>query len=475
MNRSALLGVLAVLCGGLVTGCSNDDESPAAPAGPLPGPTEWNREVSPPADAEAEQKRAACEYQAGALPAETQGASHPMGSDIPVDHVVIVMMENRSFDHYFQKLPEHGQPDVDVAPSDFTNPDADGQPVGLTRDDLWCFVDTEHGWGGTHFQINDGAMDGFVVSNENNHELPVNGTLDMLSGNRGMTYYEQADIPFYFWLANEFSISDRYFSSVAGPTWPNRMYLFAATSFGKFGNSLPDADKTLPDYLSLRELHWKIYSSTTPSYGMFLPQYLASKDKHQFSIDEFYADAAAGTLPPVAFVEPGIGREGDPLADDEHPPAIMQVGQEFVAKVTKAMLESPAWGRSAMFVTYDEHGGVYDHVAPPKACAPDDLAEPDAAGNVPTFDHLGVRVPFFVVSPYAKKHFVSHRTYDHTSIVRFVQARFQIPALTGRDANAEAPWDMFDFEGAPHMQPPTMTMPTIDQAKVDNCMAIWNK
>lgn len=457
---------------GLLAACSSTDELVNPVPGPQ-GPEEWNREVTPPADAEAESARLSCDYQEGMLPAETQGASHPNGDDIPVDTIVVVMMENRSFDHFFQMLPQRGQPDVDVAPSDFTNPDSDGVPVPIRRETTYCFVDTAHGYNSTQKQLNDGAMDGFVTTNEGTHELPAGGILEMVEGGRAMSYYDEDDIPFYYWLANEFAIGDRYFSSVAGPTWPNRMYLMASSSFGAGSNDLVDADFTLMDYLDMRGVAWKMYVSTTPTYGLFLNKFLElDKEKHIAPIEQYYEDAANGTLPPVAFVEPGVGR-GAVDGNDEHPPAIMQIGQAFVAGVVDALTKSPQWSRSALFYTYDEHGGLYDHVAPPPACPPDELATPQQNGVVPTFDRYGVRVPFIVVSPFAKKHYVSHRVYDHTSIARFIQARFVMPALTNRDANAEAPWDMFDFENPPHLDPPVVTLPAIDQAILESCRSIF--
>src|SRR5262245_60355231 len=123
----------------LVAGCSSVETPPPEP--PLPGPSEWNRGVTPPSDADAESKRAACDFKKGALPAETQGKSKPNGKEIPIDHVLVLMMENRSFDHYFQKLPEYGQPDVDVAPSGFSNLDPDGIAVEPYHRTDACFVD----------------------------------------------------------------------------------------------------------------------------------------------------------------------------------------------------------------------------------------------------------------------------------------------------------------------------------------------
>jgi phospholipase C len=457
-------------------GCTSADPSDTTStgSGPLPGPSEWNKVVTPPSDTAAAAAREKCEYKAGALPAETQGESHPMGSKIPIDHVLIVMMENRSFDHYFQKLPENGQKDVSVAPADFSNPDPTNKPVPIYHQTEYCFVDTNHEYEGSKKQVNGGKMDGFVATNEGHHEKPVHGTAEMLSGTRAMGYYDQTDLPFYFWLANEFAIGDRYHASVLGPTWPNRMYLLAATSFG-LGDNVPagEVDKSLADYLALRQLDWRMYSSGSPSFALLLNQYFKPVYKeHVRKIDEFYADVAAGTLPPVAFVEPQLGK-GTFDANDEHPPAHPQLGQAFVAKVIDVVSKSPMWPRTAIFITYDEHGGLYDHVPPPKACAPDQLSKPLKKGGNADFTTLGIRVPFIVVSPYAKKHFVSHKVYDHTSILRFIQARFVMPALTNRDANAEAPFDMFDFANPPHMKPPAIMIPSVDQQKLSACEKIF--
>ncbi|HZO14560.1 MAG TPA: alkaline phosphatase family protein [Polyangiaceae bacterium] len=456
----------------VLSGCASHGETAIDPG--RPGPEEWNRPVTPPADADAQAARAACTYRAGALPAETQGASYPNGDAIPVDHIIIVMQENRSFDHYFQKLPAYGQPDVDVAPDAFSNPDSDGNPVPIFRDTQYCFVDTNHSWAGTHRQINGGAMDGFAVSNEGHHENPMTGRLELLSGARAMGYYDERDLPFYYWLANEFAISDRYFASVPGPTQPNRLYYAAATSFGFIENTLVAGGTVILDYLELRAVNWKIYASGTPSFATFVDK-IDLVMEHRFTVDDFKADAAAGTLPEVSIVDPNLGLEtGMVDNNDEHPPAMAQPGQRFVAEIVDALVRSPNWPRAALFITYDEHGGQFDHVVPPPACPPDDLAQEVPAGDPPAkFDQYGIRVPFYVVSPWAKRHHVSHAVYDHTSILRFIEARYVMPALTHRDANALAPWDMFDFENPPRLETPPITLPEIPQAALDACHAMF--
>jgi phospholipase C len=223
-----------------------------------------------------------------------------------------------------------------------------------------------------------------------------------------------------------------------------------------------------------RHLNWKIYSDGTPGYALMVTQWLRYRNKHQFMMSDFANDAKAGTLPEVAFVDPSTLGNEVYNGNDEHPPAMPQGGQNFVASVVAAVAKSPNWPRSAVFINYDEHGGYWDHVVPPPACAPDDIAPLLSAGDPPgAFDRYGIRVPLMLISPFAKKHFVAHSTYDHTSILRFIEARFILPAMTNRDANALVPWEMFDFQNVPNKTPPMVTVPPIDQAGQTACGQIW--
>jgi phospholipase C len=329
-----------------------------------------------------------------------------------------------------------------------------------------------------HEQIHGGQMDGFVTSNDVTQEAPIPGVpFEMMRGDRAMAYYEEDDIPFMYWAAKNFAIGDRYFASVPGPTWPNRMYLYAASSFGRTHNSFPEGvEATLFDQLDVRAIPWRIYRSQTPCYAIFPDRIVQVVGTERIApLDQFYTDAAEGTLPPVVFIDAGFTLDDSETykQENEHPPAVMEFGQHTMATVVEALTKSPQWKRSAMFINYDEHGGLYDHVPPPKACPPDDRA-PDIAEPGEDFDMLGLRVPFLVISPYAKKGFVGHHVYDHTAVTRFIQARFTMPALSNRDANAEVPWEMFDFASVPNETPPTVLMPTIDDAKSSACKALWD-
>ncbi len=414
-------------------------------------------------------ERLACAFGPGDFAVQTVGSEVPIGSEIPLDHILVLMQENRSFDHYFRTLPAAGQPDVDVASDTWSNRDTDGTVVTFHRDTQRCVADLNHEWSGVHAQYDNGAMDGFVTTND-----PM--------GDRALTYYDHADLPFYTAVATTFAISDRYFAAALGPTWPNRLFFMAGTAFGYTANTFITQDTAASPApqifrsMDAAGITWKDYAGG-PRMVAFFPYYgiLRSETRaHLGSIDDLMADLAAGTLPQVSVIEPNyIGNGGTRV--DEHPPGIPEVGEAFVEGIVRALMASPAWSRSALFMTYDEHGGFADHVPPPPACVPDDSPVTDGTHPVAgAFDHHGVRVPFMLVSPYARAHYVSHNTYDHTSLLRFIEARFDLPALTHRDANATVPTDLFDFVHPPFMVPPVLPHAGIvDPAIVAHCTMLF--
>src|SRR5215831_9421400 len=201
--RPALIASLGLIL--FVAACS-DSGSPSSPCGPDPALAA---------------RREACEFGAGAPATETIGDC--TGDAIPIQHVVIIMQENRSFDQYFGHLPGHGQDDVDVPPPTATNPDPSGAPIPWHHEGAYCVADTDHGWVAGHRQWNDGRNDGFATTNATDADP---------TGQRAMGYYDQSDIPFYYDLASTFAMSDRYFCAVLGSTYPNRFFLAAGTSFG---------------------------------------------------------------------------------------------------------------------------------------------------------------------------------------------------------------------------------------------------
>jgi phospholipase C len=448
-----------------------------------PTPPEWDRPVTRPDDATADAERAACTFGRDALAGETLGPSTPIEGDIPIESIVVLVMENHSFDNYFSKLAEYtNRTDIEVAPPGATNPrtlddagadaGADAAPVLVPTQHAphYCTLDTAHSWAKSHMEWDQGKMDGFVQANEDGPPLG--------DGARALYYWDQTDLPFYYQLASTFAIGDHYHAAVLGPTWPNRMYTYAATSFGRTTNDLPDIsaypfpdnDATILDELEKRHVSWKLYG-TSGALTIYATNVLTRWGRKVNYFDsDFFADAKAGTLPQVAYLDTDAQTE-NAINPDEHPPADIQIGQKWVSDVVHALFTSPQWGKIALFLTYDEHGGYYDHLPPPPACAPDGIAPILKSGDTTQggFDREGVRVPFIVVSPYAKKAYVSHKTYDHASIVRFIEAKFRVPALTARDANSDIPTDMFDFASPPFATPPDVPEPTVDPTGQSYC------
>jgi phospholipase C len=384
-----------------------------------------------------------------------------------LEHIVVLMQENRSFDSYFGLLHDQGQPRTAELP-DEGNPDPTnlgGPPIRPFHEPDACISsDVEHGWTATHQQINGGKMDGFTSTN---------ATPEDPTGRRALGYYDQSDLPFYTALARTFGIGDRYFGSVPGPTYPNRFYLAAATSFGHIRNDTPPpggwTQPTIFSRLQTAGISWKIYNAQFP-FPSFFADVQAHPD-HLAPIADYFADAKNGTLPQVAFVEPTyIGTVNAQTA--EHPPANFQAGQQFTAGVVNALMAGPNWSSSAFLLTYDEHGGYYDHVAPPRAPKPDNIPPMLRAGDTNAqFDLYGPRVPLLVVSPYSRPNFVSHRVSDHTSILKLIELRFGLDPLTQRDKHANGLLEYFDFRKPHFKTPPSLPAAAVDPAKAARCTA----
>ena len=498
MIRAArLLARAAVAAGIVLAACADETKStPDAEPDLRPAtPAEWDRTVARPDEAAAAAARDACKFTRGALPDETLGAGVPTGKDMPIETIVVLMQENRSFDHYFGHFGKYaGRTDVESPPEDASNPyntvptESGVQP--WHRAEHLCFLDTNHEWSGSHTQYDNGKMDGFYETNhgDKGEVLPA-PSMSLRDGGRAMTWYDERELPYYYALAKSFGLGDHYFCSLQGPTWPNRMYLFAGTSFGQTANTFPDIaafpfpqnDAVVLDELDKRHVDWKLYTAggppgVTTALGVQVP--VRYGRGILFTMEDFFADAAAGKLPPVVYLDANFTQTGNPDGEDEHPPSNIQFGQRFTSRIVSALFKSPQWNKLAFFMMYDEHGGIYDHVPPPKACAPDDktpIAKNGSKLDGVAFDRLGMRVPFLVVSPYAKRGYVSHGVYDHASILRFIQAKHRLPALTARDANAAIPTDFFDFQSPPNLDTPALPEPGVDPAEKQYCDVTFAK
>jgi phospholipase C len=383
--------------------------------------------------------------QAGSRPDPTR----PEGVDtLPqIDHVVVVMLENHSFDNILGTLGRgDGLPRGKDGRPDATNPDGSGRRVRSFHMPTPCQLTGKpwQTWNQSHAQYDGGTNQGFVTSK---------------SGPVAMGYWDGTDLPFTASLASTFPIGDRYFSSVLAQTYPNRRYLMAATSLGlvadKLQKGLPP-NGTIFDSLNRHGISWKDYFSSLPTLGIFISLLSDPKMTSRLApISQFFADAQAGNLPSFSIVDPDFGKSS------EEDPQDIQYGDVFLSQVVQAVLRGPRWSKTLLVWTYDEGGGYYDHVPPPTAAAPDAIAPEVPPGSAPGgFDRYGFRVPFGIVSPYARRHYVSHVVHDHTSVLKLVETKWNLPALTARDANADDLLDSIDLHARPAFAvPPPLASP----------------
>jgi phospholipase C len=355
------------------------------------------------------------------MPLDTIGITQQARQAIPIQHIIILMRENRSYDEYFGQLYQRGQPGSEPLPNNFSNPDANGVAVNSYHETTTCVqTDPDHTWNGLHKCVNGGKMDGFVKT----------------SGTVTMGYYDDTDLPFYYFLANTFAVADHNFASVLGPTFPNRDYLVLGTSDGITCTCSTYPRLTLPsliDELEQKSVTWAAYSEQDEPFEATLgDDWRNQHPASRHTVTEFKAALASGNLPAVTFVDSLWN------INDEHPPADVQAGEAWIRDLYEALLKSSIWPTAALIWTYDEAGGFADHVPPPKSCP--------ASASEASFVELGVRVPMMVLSPFARRHYVSHIVHEHTSITRLIETVFDLPALTARDANSDALLDMFDFD-----------------------------
>ena len=346
--------------------------------------------------------------------------NHP-ASECPVDTVVVLTMENRSFDHYFGHLGSdqeyldegrrlHGK-DFGVNGSIDTHfRDVAGAKVPPTHvrklgDEPNPFRgclhnDPGHGWGASRKQRDLG----FLGPGTGNDRF-------------ALSYYLPEDIPVQSGLARRFTMMDRHHAAVLGPTWPNRQYLYSGQSEGY---------KTSPKPLDVGAYSAPTIFDKLNAAGIGVAEYFVNipvaalwgtrLNPNIRSLDQYFVDAPRGQLPNLTFITPGMGT---PFRTDDHPQGDITLGQRFIQAVFSTFVRSPHWQRGMFVLTYDEHGGFYDHVRPP--VVPDDHASKIDANN---FGQVGFRVPSVLASPYAPRNYVDHTLYDHTSILRFLEWRF---------------------------------------------------
>lgn len=319
-----------------------------------------------------------------------------------VETIVVLCMENRSFDHYLGSLRMlEGRMDVDGLVGTEVNYTANNIAVQVHKLDDFTPDDPPHGWDSCHAQWNNGANDGFVREHEGASEADVMG------------YHVREQLPVTYALADAGVVCNRWFASCLGPTWPNRFYLHGATSRGiksnlpSFGyrgifHELADAGITGTNYYS--DVAWA-------TGGYFKLDGLAT-------IERFFEDASAGTLPPFAIIDPAFAGGG---ANDDHPDHDVRLGQALIGSVVAALAQSPQWSKCLFVLTYDEHGGFYDHVPPPATIDGDD-----------EFQQLGIRVPSIVIGPTVRRGCAVDDVLEHSSVPATVTKRHGLPVLNAR-------------------------------------------
>ncbi|HEY8074086.1 MAG TPA: alkaline phosphatase family protein [Labilithrix sp.] len=335
-----------------------------------------------------------------------------------VDHFVVLMMENRSFDHYMgalERMPGYANhKDVNGTNGDEWNLSPEGNRVHIHEAKTFRLQSPPHSFDKSHKQWDGGKNDKFVIEHAGKYQ------------DQAMAYYTKADIPFYYWLAENFTVFDRWHASVMGPTDPNRMYLNCGTSNGTENNDPIKSNQpdTIWDHLRAKGISAKSYHAGRAG---LMAHHLPGKKIPFAKIDELFTDAKNGTLPHVSYVEP------DYAVNCDHPAHDIRLGQAFVHSVYSALAKSPQWRKTVFFVMYDEHGGFYDHVSPPAA-----------EDHYSDFRRYGFRVPAFAAGGTVKRGYLGQGLHDHTSILATLAARFGLPALSKRAANATPLTAMFD-------------------------------
>src|SRR5262245_47334304 len=419
-----------------LTGCSSSTKS-AAPPRPVTSTT--SGATASTGATPTTQPRPAVIRKPGSRPNPTL----PEGTEtLPqIKHIVVVMMENHSYDDHLGMLDRGDGFRLDAAgrPLD-ANPDGNGSLLRAFHMPSTCQLERAPGqsWPQSHSAWNNGRNDGFVKA----------------SGPVAMAYWDENDIPFYYALARTFPLCDRYFCSTLSQTYPNRRFLMAGTAAGIVSTTAaglsapPPPNGTILDRLHAHGISFKNYYTDLPGTAVVLKT-ASDYPQSLVKIDEFYKDAASGSLPSLSYVDPNFDHGSEENDGD------IRLGEAFVAKVVDAVMQSPAWPKTVLIWTYDEHGGYYDHVAPPPAIKPDNIKPGvDVPGITGAYDRYGFRVPTVIVSPFARKNYVSHLVHDHTSILKLIETKWNLGALTYRDANADDLLDSLDLQGPPAFADP---------------------
>src|ERR1700677_1253548 len=447
---------------------------------------------------------------AGAAMAQFAARTKPAGSDLgAIEHVIFMMQENRSFDHYYGTYP--GARGFDDHPRGKLGNFAQAWPGGRDTTLLpfhldsksgigECTQDLDHGWPAEHASWNKGTNDAFVSTHvQSEYQGPEHGVLTM-------GYYRRQDIPFYYALADAFTLCDNYHCSVQGPTHPNRLMALSGTidPTGAAGgpvvitNPSPQAVgsvhwDTMPEVLEDAGVSWKVYTPSGTLYTLetmqklgilsdailpyfsqyqnpssplyqkaFLPQYPS----------EFVSDIRAGTLPAVSWIIP-------PLGYDEHPSSPPALGEWLTSQVLSALVSNPeVWSKTVLFHMYDENDGFFDHVVPPVAPVgtPGEYLTvsplPDDANGTAGPIGMSFRVPMLVLSPFSRGGHVASEVFDHTSQLRFLEERFGVTAPNISSWRRHTAGDLTSALHPKRSDPTVPKLPSTSKDKMANVMAL---
>lgn len=350
-------------------------------------------------------------------PPSYPGLPSPASSGI--QHVVMVTMENRSFDHFLGWLPNATGQQAGLS---YKDPSGVAHATyALSGDWTGCpHNDPDHSYSGSRICYDSGKMDGFLVDTAN----------DIFS----IGYYQEADIPFLAALARNYTTCDHYFAAILGPTFANRMFLWAAQT-DRLDDSVGISSlPTIFDALAAAGVSHAYYYNNVPYVALWAAKYLGASKL----FPSFLSDAANGLLPAVSFLDPAYTVLDDGTGNDDHPHADIREGDQFLYTVFEAITSGPGWAQTVLVINFDEWGGFFEHVAPPRATAANAIDTDIVNGKT----LLGFRVPAVIVSPFARgsnptSPLVNTMVFDHTSVLKLIEWRWGLAPLTPRDASSD--------------------------------------
>jgi phospholipase C len=373
----------------------------------------------------------------------------PRPGNCGIEHIVLVMMENRSFDHILGWLPHADGRQQGLS---YQTPDGKKMRTYHQKQLNGCnFADPDHSYLGGRIQYNNGRMDGFLTDTNND--------------SFAISYYTESQRPFMGSLARQYTACDRYHCAILGPTFPNRVFQHAGQTDRLSNTFTVSTLPTIWDRLNQTGgPTGRYYYSDLPITALWGSKYNAISSP----LAKFMSDAAAGTLPNVSFVDPGFIGEGTATSNDDHPANDLRAGDYFLSQIFHALASGPGWDKTVFIINYDEWGGFFDHVAParitpgiPKGSNPHDGIDKDLDKHNRVLS--GFRVPCIISGPFARhgrKGFVSHDFYDHTSVLKLIEWRWGLSPLSERDAS-RSPHDPQNLALALNFESPDARVPSL--------------